>query len=257
MVKLGGEFLLGLLQQRRDCPVFDRLERADLALALDDESQRHRLHTPRRQALLHRFPEHGARLVTDQPVEHTPRLLRFDLLLVDVARVVDGAADGVPRDLVEQHPSDWHVHAAALGLDLQRDMRSDRLPLAIGVGRDENLAGILRRGLQLGDGLFLPRNRNELGLETDVDAELLFREVHDVTDRRPNAETAPEVLADGLRLRRRFDDDERCRTSRRWRALVIRHIGRIPAAAALAGRRAGWPSALCARGQLACRRAGF
>ena len=190
-------------------------------------------------------------------------MLRLDLLFVDIARVVDRAPDGVPGDLVEEHAPDRHVDAAALGLDLQRDVRGDRLPFTIGVGRYENFPGILRRCLQLGDGLFLSRNGDELGLEAvlDVDAELLFREVHDVADGRPNAEAAPEILADRPRLCGRFHDDERCRTSRRWRALVIRHIGRVaaPSPAALAGCRAGGPPprALCARGRLARRRAGF
>ena len=68
LVELRGEALPRLLQQRLDGPVLDGPERADLALTLDDEPQRHGLHAAGRDALLHRLPEHWARLVADEAV---------------------------------------------------------------------------------------------------------------------------------------------------------------------------------------------
>ena len=105
-MELGGELLLVLLEQRLDGPVLDRLERANLPLALDDEAQRDGLHATGGESLLHGLPEHRTRLVADETIEHATRLLRFDLLAVDDAGVQDGALNGVFRDLVEQHAPD-------------------------------------------------------------------------------------------------------------------------------------------------------
>ena len=172
LMELGGEPLPRLLQQRLDGPVLDRLEGADLPLALDDEPQRDGLHATRRDPLLHRLPEHGARLVADETIQNAPRLLRLDLLVVDLAGLLDGVLDGVLGDLVEQDATHRHRRRAALGPDLLGDVPGDRLSLAIRVGGDEDFARILRRALQIGDRLLLPGDRNELGLEAllDVDA---------------------------------------------------------------------------------------
>ena len=170
-MELRGEALPRLLEQRLDGPVLDRLERADLPLALDDEPQRDGLHATRRDALLDRLPEDGAGLVADEPVEHAPRLLRLDLLVVDVARLLDGVLDGVLRDLVEEHATHGHVGRAALRPDLLRHVPRDRLTLAIRIGGDEHFARVLRRALELRDRLLLPRDRHELRLEAVVDVD--------------------------------------------------------------------------------------
>ena len=183
---------LVLLEQRLDRPVLDRLERADLALALDDQSQRDRLHAAGGQSLLDGLPEHRARLVADEAIEHAPRLLRLDLLLVDLARRSRSrCCTASLRDLVKEHALDRNGRRAALRLDLRRDVRRDRLAFAIRVGRDEDFARILRRALELRDRFFFSGDRHELGLEAvlDVDAELLLGQVHDVTDRCANADS--------------------------------------------------------------------
>src|SRR6478672_5517032 len=151
---------------------------------------------------------------------------------------------------MEEHALDGNCYSAALRLDLKRDVSSDRLAFTVRVRRDEDFARILGRALQLRDRFFLSRDGNELGLEAlDVDAELFLGQVHDVANGRANAITAAQVLADGFRLGRRFDDDERLRSSRRWRKLVLIHLGRdVPAARTLAG---------CGAGRLASRSAGF
>ena len=56
VMELGREGLLVLLEQRLDRPVLHRRERADLALALDDEPQGHGLHAAGGESLLHRLP---------------------------------------------------------------------------------------------------------------------------------------------------------------------------------------------------------
>ena len=151
---------------------------------------------------------------------------------------------------MKEDAPDRHVRPAALWLDLHCNVRSDRLAFSIRVGGDEYFARILRRALQFRDRLFLSRNRNEFRLEAtlDVDAELFLGKVHDVADGCANAIPAAEILADRFRLGGRFDDDERLRSSRRWRKLVLMHLGRdVPATAALSG---------CRAGRLASRRAG-
>ena len=150
---------LVLLQQRLDRPVLDRLERANLPLALDDQPQRDGLHASGRQSLLHRLPEHRARLVAHEAVEHAARLLRLDLLAVDLAGVQDRALHRVLRDLVKEHAANGNARRAALRRDLRRDVLRDRLALAIRIGGDQHFLAVLRRALELGDRLFLPGNR--------------------------------------------------------------------------------------------------
>ena len=258
LMELGGELLAVLLEQRLDRPVLDRLERANLALALDDEPKRDGLHASGRQSLLDGLPQHRARLVADETIEHATRLLRFDLLAVDDAGVQDRALDRVLRDLVEEHALDRQTRRATLRRDLRRHVPGDRLALAIRVGGDQHFLAVLRRALQLGDRLFLAGDRNEVGREAvlDVDAELLLGQIHDVADRGANAVAAAEVLADRLRLGRRLDDDERARAARgAGLGLVVRHVVDDVGATALGGRLGrGFllRGLLCRRARLGC-----
>ena len=161
-----------------------------------------------------------------------------------------GLEDGGFGDGVEHHPLDRDLAQHMFLLEHLQDMPGDCLAFPVRVRRDEDFARILGRALQLRDRFFLSRNWNQLRLEAlDVDAELLLGQIHDVANGRANAIAAAEVFADGLRLGRRFDDDERLRSSRRWRKLVLMHLGRdVPAARTLAG---------CRAGRLASRSAGF
>ena len=93
--------LRGLLGDRFDRPVFLRLERRDLVLALDDEAQRRALHAARGQPAPHLLPEQRRQIEADQIVERAPRLLRVDELLGEIARLLDGFLDRALRDLVE------------------------------------------------------------------------------------------------------------------------------------------------------------
>ena len=96
VVALGGEADV-------DAPVLDRVERADLALALDDQPERDRLHAAGRQARPDPPPQQRRDLVADQPVEHAPRLLGIEQLQVDLARMQERLEDRVPGDLGERH----------------------------------------------------------------------------------------------------------------------------------------------------------
>ena len=61
-MQLGREALAVLLEQRLDGPVLDRLERADLPLALDDQPQRDGLHAAGGEPFLTVFQRIGLAL---------------------------------------------------------------------------------------------------------------------------------------------------------------------------------------------------
>src|SRR6185437_14808991 len=199
MMQLRREFLTGLLEQCRDRPVLDRLERAYLTLTLDYESQSDRLHSACRRALFDRLPQHRARLVANPPVEHAARQLRLDETLIDVSGVVDRRTHRLPRYLVEQ---DTPNRRAALALDLRRNVPCDSLAFAVRIGGEKDLTRFLRGGLEFRERLLLAGNRDVFRLEAvvDVDAHLLLGQVTDVTDSRAHLVTAPEILANGLGL---------------------------------------------------------
>src|SRR5206468_12517210 len=114
-MELRGELLAVLLEERFDGPVFDRLESADLALALDEQPQRHGLHATGGYPFLYGLPEDGTRLVSHESVEDATRLLRVNFSLVDLAGILDRSLNSVASDLVKENPSH---RRAVLRLDL-------------------------------------------------------------------------------------------------------------------------------------------
>src|SRR5581483_2778117 len=194
-------------QVRVETPVLLRLESPDLPLALADQPHRHRLHPAGRQPTAHPLPEQRAQLVADQPVEHAARLLGVHLLLVDAPRVQERRLDRPLGDLVEHHP----VDAVGRELELLGHVPADRLPLAVGVGRDVEAAGLLGRPLELLERLGLRAHGHVLGGEValDVDAQLARRQILEVPERGLHDVPPVEVLLDGLHLGGRLDDDQR------------------------------------------------
>jgi hypothetical protein len=120
---------------------------------------------------------------------------------------------------VEDHPPHGHLRVQHLA-----QVPRDRLALAILVGREQQLVGVLELRLQVGDDFLLARVDDVQRLEVlvDVDAEArpllalqlrrdlssVVREVADVADRRLDDVVLPEVARDRLRLCRRLDDDQ-------------------------------------------------
>ena len=208
VMELGTELRAIVSQRGNDGPVFHRVERTNVALALHQEPQRHRLHTTGREALLDRLPEHRTRLVPDKPIEHATRLLRINFLRINVTGVFDGPDDGFLRDFVEQHALD---DGRTLALDLRLHVPRDGFTLTVRVGRDVDGLRGARRLLQFGDGLFLSGNRDVLRVEPilEVNTERLGGEIANVPNRRLHGIAGAQVLPNRLRFRRRFDDDER------------------------------------------------
>ena len=140
-VILGVKVLFAVLfmQMRGDRPVLFRYEIHDLLLAVADDTRRYRLHAASGQSLLHLCPQDGADLVADEPIKHAARLLCIYEPHVDGTHVLDRGFDSVRRDLVE------HNAALARGIEVQnvRQMPGDRFTLAVRVGREIDLVGLL------------------------------------------------------------------------------------------------------------------
>ncbi len=106
---------LGLLGRRQigvHFPILFRHKGADLALALDHQLHRHRLHAPGRQTAGDLRPQQRRDHVTHHAVEEAPRLLRVDTVDIQLARLGKGFLDGLLGDLVEHHALEAAVVAA-------------------------------------------------------------------------------------------------------------------------------------------------
>ncbi len=113
---------------------------------------------------------------------------------------------------MEHHPLDRHPRLQHL-----EHVPADRLTLAILVGRDDQLVGLLQRLLQLGDDLFLGRvyDVHDVEVVLGINAReapvrllhvvghlfLAAGQIADVPDTRLHGEVATEIARDGLGLR--------------------------------------------------------
>jgi hypothetical protein len=172
------------------------------------QAQRHGLHAPGRKppAAADRLPQHRADLVSDQPIEDAARLLGVHQVHVERARRGERGLHRLGRDLVEGGAHDM----LALEILAQRlgHVPGDGLSLAVGVGRQEELLRRFRRLLQLAHDRLLLFGYEVLGQEValDVDAELRFRQVAHMPDRRPHHVAGAEEAGQGARLGRRLYD---------------------------------------------------
>ena len=188
-------------------PVLGRDEGLDLALALGDQAHRHRLHPPRREAAPDLVPEQGRELVADEPVQDAARLLRVDLVGVDLSRVLERLLHRPLRDLVEQDA----VDLGALDPELLGKVPADGLALAVGVGGDVEGLGLLGRPLQLVQHLLLGGQHAVVGLEPAllIHAQLRLGQVPHVAHGGLHDEPRIQIFLDGLHLRRGFDHHQR------------------------------------------------
>ncbi len=94
----------------------------------------------------------------------------------------NGLVHGFLRDLVEQHAVDVWVG----GPNLLGDVPGDRLALAVRIGRQQDLARLLGRGLDIRDHLLLSLDDHVVGLEVvlDVDTHAGLGQILDVPHRR-------------------------------------------------------------------------
>ena len=177
-----------------------------LALALDDEAHCDALDSSGRERRFDLLPEYRREFESDQPVEYTPCLLCIDEVHVDGARILDGGHDGALGNFVE-NDAPRLVYRQAEHLC---QVPGDGFPFAVFIGCEPNPFGLLRTLGERFDEFLLVGRYLVIGFEVVVygDAELLFREVADVTVARHDGVVLAEEFFDGFRLCRRLDDDE-------------------------------------------------
>src|SRR5262245_55788102 len=195
------------LEVREHGPVLFGDEGSDLALAVADQFERHRLHPPRRQSAPYFVPKDRAHLVAHQTVQDAARLLRVHLLGIHLARVLEGLLDGAARDLIEDHPT--HLLLGS-NPEFFLEMPADRLSLAVRIGRQVDGRRVLGGGLELVQDPFARCEDLVVGCEPllDVDAQLLPGEIPNVPHGGLHHEVPSEIFVDRLRLGGGLDDHE-------------------------------------------------
>ena len=187
----------GGMELRHDAEIGRRAEGDDLALALDDQPHGHRLHASRRERRTHFFPQHGREFEPDQPVEDAARLLGVHQVHIDRARFFDGLQDRPLGDLVEDDalgPVDGEPQHFG-------EVPCDGFSFAVFIGRQPDGFRFGQLG-QFVDHLLLVARDFVDRFESfrDIDAEVLFRKVPDMTEARFDDEVLAEKFLDGLGL---------------------------------------------------------
>ncbi len=129
-----------MLEIRVERPVFLGGKRLDPLLALADHAKGHRLHPAGGKPFLYFFPEYGANIITDDPVEHTAGLLRIHKVDIDITRIVYRFLYGRLGYFIEFNST----NVAVFLFQGVRKMPRYRLAFAIGVCRQQH-AGRLSR----------------------------------------------------------------------------------------------------------------
>jgi len=186
-----------------DRPIFLAFERLDLALAIDDETQRDRLDTSSRLGTGQFAPQDRRKGETDKIIERAARPIGVDQILVQLARIRHCLEHGWLGDRVEGDAPDILWKDAPLPQYLL-DMPADRLALAVGIGGEDQRVGILGLvgdRLQLAGfvGIGLPFHREAI---VRIDRSILRGQVTDMAVGRQDAMTRSQIFLDGLGLGR-------------------------------------------------------
>ncbi len=183
---------LGSLQVRVDGPIFLLNERLDVALTLDDEPQRNRLHAACGEPAADFVPQQRRNLIANQAVEHAAGLLRVHQVAVDIAGMLEGILHSALGDLVKGDPADVHrpffpllaIHR--LAAEFLGQVSGNGFAFAVRVRGKIDGVRRLRQLLQLGDDLLLARDDHVLGGEivVEIDPERLLGQVFDMAEAR-------------------------------------------------------------------------
>ena len=191
-------------------PIFPRLVRFDLALAFHHQAQCHRLHAACALGAGQLAPQHRGKREAHQIIQRTPRQIGIDQRLIQIARRLHGLGDSGLGDFIERHPARPALGQRALVFQPFQQMPADRLALAIRIGRQDHTVRPLRRLANGGELLGtvrrnLPRHGEILG---GVHRSVAGRQIAHMAKTGQHLIAAAEVLVDGLRLGRRFNDNE-------------------------------------------------
>ena len=187
-------------------------KRHPLALPVDDQAGGDGLHAAGGEAGHDLLPQHRGDLVAVEAVEDAAGLLGLDEVHVD-ARAGSSTAARIACWVISWKTIRLHRD---LGLELVEQVPGDGLALAVLVGGEEELVGVLEQALELGDVGLLVAGDHVVGLEAvvDVDAEAGPRLALDLGRDVGGAAAAGRGCARS-RTRRR----SRCPGSPRWSGL--------------------------------------
>lgn len=151
-----------------------------------------------------------------------PGLLRIDQIHIQIARVPDGLLHGVFGQLVEGDA----LRLFRIQPEYGGEMPAYGLALAVGVGRQKDLGGVFGFLFQGVYQLALPADVDvfRLKIMLDVDAELAFGQIPDMSLGGNHLVALSEKALDGGHLRGRLHDNECCRAHRNASYLSVRRI---------------------------------
>ena len=196
------------LQLGEDRPIFARDEFLDFEFAVADDAQRDRLHAPGRARAGQFAPQNRREREAHEIVERAARAISVHQRFVDLAGMAHRVLHRLLRHGVEYDPVDPLVLQELLAPEDLVDVPGDRLPLAVGVGGEDDAVGVLDGGADIvealgGLGVDLPAHCEII---VGIDRAVLGREVAHVTERGVDVVILAQIFVDGLGLGRRLDD---------------------------------------------------
>ncbi len=196
-------------QEGLNGPILLRHKGANLALAIDDQSERHGLDPARAQPPPDLFPEEGAHLVSHQTIKDPACLLGLYLFQVKGARMRKGLLNCPFGHLVKDHA----MHGPLRRLQLLDEVPPDGLPFPIRIGSQVDPLGAPGGLPELLQDFLPSLHHLVLGLEVPlgIDRKAIRREIADVAVRGLDHILFPQKFVDGLGLGRRFHNDQRFR----------------------------------------------
>ena len=152
------------------------------------------------------LPQEWADLVSDQAVQHAPRLLGIDFVEIQHTRLIQRLAHCLGRDLVEENALDVVVLAG----DGLGHVPSNGFALAVGVGGQVGGIGGLSCFAKTVQDLALAPNRYVARLKAvfNVDAQLFGRQIPHVPHTGFNHKIFAQNFVDCLGLGRRLDNHQ-------------------------------------------------
>ena len=137
--------------------------------------------------------------------------------MIDRTRLLDSLLDSLLVDFIEEDAT------IRCRIDIQdiSEMPRNSFSFTVGVRREENTGGLLRRLLKFLDRIPLAADIDisRFKVIIDIDAESALRQISNMADRSDDLIAASQILADDLRLGRRLDNDKSllsCRFLRRF-----------------------------------------